>query len=88
MEKTKNEPKFNANPLLDAVIERLNLRSDAALCRRIETLPPVISKIRHGRLPLGPALMIRMHEVSGIPIREMRRIMGDTEGLFRCGRTA
>lgn len=77
---------FDANPLFDAVIERLSLRNDAALCRKIETLPPVISKIRHGRLPLGPALLIRMHEVSGIPIREMRRLMGDTQGLFRCGR--
>lgn len=86
MTKMTTEPKFDANPLLDAVIERLNLRSDAALCRKIETLPPVISKIRHGRLPLGPTILIRLHEASGMPIREMRRLMGDTQGMFRCGR--
>ncbi len=42
--------------------------------RALEVAPPVISKIRHGRLPIGASLLIRMHEVFDVSIRELKRI--------------
>jgi len=63
------------NILLDALIEKLNLKNDAALSRLLEVAPPVISKLRHGTLPIGPTMLIRMHEVSEMNIREMRALM-------------
>jgi plasmid maintenance system antidote protein VapI len=63
------------NILLDAIIEKLNLKNDAALSRLLEVAPPVISKLRHGALPIGPTMLIRMHEISDMNIREMRALM-------------
>lgn len=63
------------NILLDALIDKLNLKNDAALSRLLEVAPPVISKLRHGALPIGPTMLIRMHEVSEMNIRDMRELM-------------
>ena len=63
------------NNLLDALLEKLNLKNDAALSRMLEVAPPVISKLRHGALTIGPTMLIRMHEVSNLGIREMRALM-------------
>lgn len=71
------------NSMLDTVIEDMNLKNDAALARAVEVAPPVLSKIRHGRLPVGASLLIRLHEVSKKSIKELRELMGDTNGLFK-----
>ena len=73
---------YDPNHLLDALIEKLHLKNDAALSRALEVAPPVISKIRHRRLPVGASLLIRMHEVSELSIRELRELMGDRREKF------
>ena len=74
---------YDPNNLLDSLIEKLNLKNDAALSRALEVAPPVISKIRHRRLPVGASLLIRMHEVSDLSIRDLRMLMGDRRDKFR-----
>ena len=74
---------YNPNHLLDILIERLNLKNDAALSRALEDAPPVISKIRHRRLPVGASMLIRMHEVSTMSVRELRDLMGDRRTKYR-----
>ena len=74
---------YDPNRLLDTLIQHLNLKNDAALSRALEVAPPVISKIRHHRLPVGASLLIRMHEVSELSIKELRRLMGDRRAKFR-----
>lgn len=71
------QPAADPNKLLDALIERLQLKNDAALCRVLAVNPPVISKIRHGTLQIGPTMLIRMHEVSDLKIGELRQLMLD-----------
>jgi hypothetical protein len=61
----------------------LNLKNDAALSRALEVAPPVISKIRHRRLPVGASMLIRMHEVSTMSVRELRDLMGDRRTKYR-----
>jgi plasmid maintenance system antidote protein VapI len=73
---------YNPNYLLDELIKRLNLKNDAALSRALEVAPPVISKIRHNTLPIGATILIRMHEISEISIRELREMLaypGDSD---------
>lgn len=82
-EAADNELAYDPNRLLDTLIERLRLKNDAALSRALEVAPPVISKIRHGRLPVGAAMLIRMHEVSDLTIRDLRYLMGDRRQKFR-----
>lgn len=74
---------YSPNRLLNTLIENLGLKNDAQLCRALEVAAPVISKIRHNRLPVGASMLIRMHEVSGLSIRDLRYLMGDRRAKFR-----
>ena len=66
---------YDPNRVLDAVISKLQLKNDAALSRALEVAPPVISKIRHNTLPIGATILLRMHEISDLSIRELRSLM-------------
>ncbi|MFC7516410.1 hypothetical protein ACFQUU_15450 [Herbaspirillum sp. GCM10030257] len=74
---------YDPNRLLDSLIDRLQLKNDAALSRTLEVAPPVISKIRHKRVPVRASLLIRMHEVTNLSIRELRDLMGDRRQKYR-----
>jgi hypothetical protein len=77
---------YNPSALLDALIQRLKLKNDAALCSLLGVDAPFISKIRHRRLDVGAAMLIRMHDVTGLPIRELRDLMGDRRSTVRFSR--
>ncbi len=64
------------NKFLNFLLENLALKNDAALARTLDVAPPVISKIRHGRLAIGASLIISAHEVSGISIRKLKAAAG------------
>jgi hypothetical protein len=76
---------YDPSNLLDNLIDKLDLKNDAALSRTLEVAPPVISKVRNRRLPVGASLLVKMHEVSGLSIRELRNLMGDRREKFRMG---
>jgi len=78
-----SQESYNPNHLLDILLGKMQLKNDAALSRMLEVAPPVISKIRHHRLPVGASLLIRMHEVSDLSIRDLRILMGDRRDKFR-----
>jgi len=78
-----SQESYNPNHLLDILLGKMQLKNDAALSRMLEVAPPVISKIRHHRLPVGASLLIRMHEVSDLSIRDLRYLMGDRRAKFR-----
>ena len=67
---------IGTNNLLDALITKMKLKNDAALARRLRVAPPVMSKLRHGRLSLGAVLLLRMHEETGLPIAHLRALAG------------
>jgi plasmid maintenance system antidote protein VapI len=74
---------LNPGALLDELIKRLNLKNDAALAKVLEVAPPVISKLRNGRLPVGATILITMHEVTGMTVAKLRSLMGDRRVKFR-----
>jgi hypothetical protein len=74
---------YSPNKFLDAIRDKLQLKNDAALCRTLDIHPPLVSKIRHGRLPISSALLIRIHEVTGINISDLRFLLGDSRSKFR-----
>lgn len=81
--KQSDQFRYDPNNLLESLIKKLNLKNDAALSRALEVAPPLISKIRHRRLPVGASLLIRMHEVSDLSIKDLRELMGDRRNKFR-----
>jgi hypothetical protein len=68
--------------LLNALIQHFGIKNDAALARVLELAPPMISKLRGQVLPISAFVLIRMHEVSGISIVELRGMMGDYRRKF------
>lgn len=74
---------YDPNQLLDELMAQFKLKNDAALSRVLEVAPPVISKIRHRRVPVSASLLLRMHEMSALSIRDLRNIMGDRRIKFR-----
>lgn len=63
------------HPLLDGVLERMQLKNDAALARLLQVTPPRISKIRRGWLRVSPDMLLRLHEIGQIPLAELRELM-------------
>ena len=80
---TLHDEAYNPDNLLNSLIQKLAIKNDAALSRALEVAPPVISKIRHRRLPIGASLLIRMHEVADLSIAELRALMGDRRTKYR-----
>lgn len=67
----------NINRMLDNIIAIKELKNDAALSFFLEVHPPVISKIRTGKLPFGPAMILRVHEKSGMSVPSIRRALAN-----------
>lgn len=78
----KSDNVFENGNLLNQLIIFLGLKNDAALARELQVAPPILSKIRHGKLLVSAAILIRMHEVSGLSIHELRACMGDHRKRF------
>lgn len=67
--------KGNSGKFLDALINQLSLKNDAALSRALGVQPPVISKIRNGKLPVGDSLILRIHRLHGMPVAEIDQLL-------------
>jgi hypothetical protein len=74
---------YNPNRLLDTLIERMGLKDDGALSRRLKVAKRVLWNIRHGRLPVAASMLLWMHEATGISICELRALMGDRRTKYR-----
>lgn len=79
---------YNPNRLIDALLGKTQLRNDVALARMLEVAPSVIAKVRHHRLPVGASLLMRMHDLTGISVRDLRVLMGDRRVKYRLTETA
>lgn len=68
-------PDYDPNRLFDAMLVQLILKNDGQLARVLEVAPPVISKMRHRHIPIGPALLLRLHAVTDLHIRDILGLM-------------
>ena len=83
--KLDDQATYDPNRLLDALIEKLHLKNDAALSRLLGIESTTLSKMRHRHLPIGATVLIGMHEASGLTIAELRALMGDHRKKFGSG---
>ena len=84
--KKKNHPSldgYDPNRLFNALIQVYALRNDARLARTLEVPFMLVKKMRNQDIPVTPALLIRMEEVSGWSARTLRDLMGDRRRKFR-----
>ncbi len=61
--------------LLDSLLRSSGLKNDARLARALRVSPPVISKIRSGKLGVSDSFILRVHETFDLPVREIRAIL-------------
>lgn len=62
--------------LLEELKLKYKLKNDRALAAKLEVSPVVISKVKHGKLGLSAAFIIRIHEAVGMPVKRIREISG------------
>lgn len=72
-----DNPHYDPASLLNTVMRLLCAKNDRQLATRLGVQPPQICKIRKRRVPVTPALLICMHEETGLSLRELRTLMGD-----------
>lgn len=65
-----------AAQLLDAILREKNIKSDAALAVALEVDPPNISRLRRTEREMGPTMIVRIHELMGWSIRDIKAILG------------
>lgn len=76
---------YTPNHLLDTLMERLDVKSDAALARVLEVPPSTISKVRHRQMAVNSALLLAAHEATEISIHDLRLLLGDTGSRYWLG---
>lgn len=72
-----DNPHYNPGTLLDTLTDLLGARNDRHLADKLSGQPSQICKIRKRRVSVAPALLISMHEETGLSIRQLRALMGD-----------
>ena len=65
-----------SNQLLDLVIQTAQLKNDSALARELRVHTAVISNIRHVLQNVGPALIVRIHDLTEMPVRDIKASLG------------
>lgn len=61
---------------LDYVRHMAGVDTDAALSHLLEISPAALSKLRNEKRPVGPAIIVRIHEATDIPIRDLKHLAG------------
>ena len=73
---------YNPNHLLDILLLHHNLKTDIELARALDISPSVISRIRHAKARISASLLLDIHEMTNLSIRELRNLMGDTKNKY------
>lgn len=60
--------------LLDTIITEQSLKNDGALSRLLGVAPPVISKLRTGKMNLGATLTLNIYDKTGMSIERIREL--------------
>lgn len=70
-------PRTNANPLIDAAVKALGVRSDAKLAHYLGMSPPYLCKVRNGKLAAGPTLLVALSEAMDVPTKKLKALMAE-----------
>ncbi|MGZ8288507.1 MAG: hypothetical protein ACXW2U_17510 [Telluria sp.] len=75
--------KYDPNNLIDAVIDKMQLKDDRGIAKLLKVETPIIANVRNSRLPLGGYLFIKLSEVTGMSAADLQDLMGDRRRKFR-----
>jgi plasmid maintenance system antidote protein VapI len=72
----RNDKSYKPAALFDTMMARLSLKNDAAISRLLQLPPPIISKVRSKQVSITAATVLRIHDVTGWTISDIRSLMG------------
>lgn len=72
-------PSYTPNRLINRVAAMLELERDAHLARVLNVYPSDLSRMRSRQRFIDAEMMIRIHDVTGLSIEEIRELMGGDE---------
>ena len=64
-----------ANRLFDHLLRTYKVKNDSALANLLGVLPPVVSKIRSGHAGMGDTILLAVHEVFEMPIKDIKGML-------------
>lgn len=70
---------YHPKALIDHVKQVLGVKRDYELVKFVGFNASVISKVRNKRKLLSDELLLALHDATGIPIKEMKQMMGRPE---------
>ncbi len=68
--------------LFERLCARLGVKSYSALGVAIGLSPSVVSKVRNRKVAISSEILLKIHEATDIPVRELRQWMGDTRPYY------
>lgn len=77
---------YNPSNLFDFLCRRYRAKTDVQLAMLLGVGNPLICKMRRRVQPVSGSLLIRIHEITGISIRELKEIMGDRRSKQRASK--
>lgn len=67
---------YDPNLILDVLIAKMQLESDAALAHKLQVIQPIIRMVREGSLAMSPTmLLLWIEEATGITPAQLRALM-------------
>lgn len=58
--------------LLDDIMKATGARNDSQLAEALESFGSTVSRLRNGVASAGPTLIIRVHDLTGWPVRQIK----------------
>lgn len=77
---------YNPSNLFDFLCGRYGVKTDVQLAMLLGVGNPVICKMRRRVLPVSGSLLIRIHEITGISICQLKETMGDRRSKQRASK--
>ena len=62
----------NASLLFDSILHEKGFRTDVELAEAIGIEPANLSRLRHGNRPISDGMVLRLHEITGWAIRDIK----------------
>ncbi len=64
--------------LLDHIKATYGVKNDRQFANAIDISTPVISRIRNGKSGVSAEIMIKIHEIYGMPIADIKKLCAET----------
>jgi hypothetical protein len=86
VKRIEEEVEYMPSRVFDLICKQYELKTDKQLAQLLGIGSPQTCRVRHRLQPLSGELLIRIHEVTGLQIQELKVLMGDRRGRHRPSR--